>query len=100
MVLIVNFSPTTVGRIAFSAILFFLVFRGNRIAGNILALSCAFIAHIVLNSAIAAFANNTLAAFLYSVIAGLLASLTLYLFFSPAVCAFQGRPFSSPLHKR
>ena len=89
--LMVDLSPVVAGRLAISAILFFFVFRGSRVAGNILAILCALSALVLLVAAVATFSTGTLGAVLFTVMAGLLMAFAAYLFFSPAVRAFQDK---------
>jgi hypothetical protein len=96
--LINDFTPVVAGRLALSLVLFFFVFRGSRVAGNILAILCTISAVILLVAAVATFTANTLGAILFTMIASLLAAFAAYLFFSPAIRAFQGKalPASAP----
>ena len=94
--LLIDFTPVVAGRLALSAILFLFVFRGSRIAGNILAVLCAISALVLLVAAIATFTVNVVGAVLFTVIAGLLLAFSAYLFFSPAVRAFQGKALPVP----
>jgi len=89
--LVADFTPVVAGRFAISVLLFFFVFRGSRVAGNILAILCALSALVLLVAAVATFSTATLGAVLFTIIAGLLAAFAAYLFFSPAVRAFQGK---------
>lgn len=98
--LIVDFSTVVAGRLAISAILFFFVFRGSRVAGNILAILCGLSALVLLVAAIATFSKATLGAVLFTLIAGLLVAFAAYLFFSPAVRTFQGRLSEASSHER
>ena len=86
-----DFQPVILGRLAVTLVLFFFVFRGNRVAGNILAVLCSITALVLLVAAIATFTANALGALLLTVIAGLLLAFAAHLFFSPAVREFQGK---------
>lgn len=94
--LVVDFTPVVAGRLVISALLFFFVFRGSRVAGNILAILCALSALVLLVAAVATFSTGALGAVLFTVIAGLLAAFAAYLFFSPAVRVFQGKVPQAP----
>lgn len=87
--LIVDFTPTVAGRAALSGVLFFFVLRGSRIAGNLLAFFCALSALMLLMAAVSSFTTNTKGAVMFTLIAGLLLAFVSYVFFSPAVRAFQ-----------
>lgn len=86
-----DFQPIVLGRLVVALILFFFVFRGSRVAGNILAVLCAISALIALVAAIATFSANALSGALLTITAGLLLMFAAYLFFSSAVRAFQGK---------
>ena len=88
----VNFTPIIAGRFAISAILFVFVFRGSRLAGNILGILFGLSALVLLVAAIATFNKSAIGAALFTLIAGLLGAFAAYLFFSPAIRAFQGKP--------
>ena len=85
------YQPVLLGRLGVTLLLFFFVFRGSRVAGNILAILCAITALVLLVAAIATFNANTISAVLLSIAAGLLLAFSAYLFFGPAVRAFQGK---------
>lgn len=85
------YQPALWGRLGLTLVLFLFVFRGSRVAGNILAILCAITALVLLVAAIAAFNANTISAVLLIVTAGLLLVFSAYLFFSPAVRTFQGK---------
>lgn len=89
--LIVDFTPTVAGRAALTGVLFFFVFRGSRVAGNLLAIFCALSALMLLMAAVPAFTTNTKGAVVFTLIAGLLLAFASYVFFSPAVRAFQAK---------
>jgi hypothetical protein len=97
VLLALDFTPIVAGRLAVSAILFFFVLRGSRIAGNILAVLCGLSALVLLVAAVATFSTNAMSSVAFTVIAGLLAAFAGYLFFSPAVRVFQSKalPVSS-----
>jgi len=89
--IVADFQPVVLGRLAVTLFLFYFVFRGSRIAGNILAVLCAITALVLLVAAMATFNANALGAVLLTITAGLLLAFTAYLFFSPAVRKFQGK---------
>ncbi|MGQ4584759.1 hypothetical protein [Lysobacter sp. F60174L2] len=95
VMLVLDFTPVVAGRLAISAILFFFVLRGSRIAGNILAVLCGLSALVLLVAAVATFPENPMGAITFTLIAGLLAVFAGYLFFSPAVRVFQGKALSA-----
>lgn len=96
--IVADFQPVLLGRLAVTLVLFFFVFRGSRVAGNILAVLCAITALVLLVAAIATFTANAPNAMSLTIIAGLLLAFAAYLFFSPAVREFQGKvhPVSAP----
>lgn len=83
--LVVDFTPVIAGRFALSALLVFFVLRGSRIAGNILAILCALSALVLLVAAVATFTAGPIAAVAFTLIAGLLAAFSIYLFPSHGV---------------
>lgn len=85
------FEPVLLGRLAVTLVLFFFVFRGSRVAGNILAILCAITALLLLVAAITTFNANTISASLLTIIAALLLAFSAYLFFSSSVRKFQGK---------
>jgi hypothetical protein len=86
-----DYKPVLLGRLAVTLVLFFFVFRGSRIAGNILAVLCCISALVLLVAAIATFNANATSAILLTVTAGLLLAFAAYLFFSGSVRKFQGK---------
>lgn len=96
VLLVLDFTPVVAGRLAISAILFFFVLRGSRIAGNILAVLCGLGALTLLVAAVATFSANAMGAVMFTLIAALLALFAGYLFFSSEVRAFQGRVLPTP----
>jgi hypothetical protein len=89
--LISDFTPVVAGRLGLSAVLIFFVLRGSRVAGNILAVLCALSSLVLLVAAVATFSANALGAVVFTLISGLLAAFSAYLFFSPTIRAFQGK---------
>ncbi len=89
-VLIPDFTLAAAVRLVLTVVLFFFVFRGSRIAGNILAIITAITALMPLVAAVAIFGTNLQASAVLTVFAGLLLALAAY-FFSPDVRAFQRR---------
>lgn len=83
------YQPVLLGRLAVTLFLFFFVFRGSRVAGNILAALCVISALVILVAAIATFNANAIGAVLLAIVAGLLLAFSAYMFFSPAVRKFQ-----------
>ena len=96
VLLALDFTPVVAGRLAISAILFFFVLRGSRVAGNILAVLCGLSALALLVAAVATFSANPMGAITFTVIAGFLAVFAGYLFLSPAVRSFQGKALPAP----
>lgn len=86
-----DYRPVLLGRLAVTLVLFFFVFRGSRVAGNILAILCAITALVLFVAAIATFSTNTSSAVLLTITAGLLIAFSAYLFFSPAIRKFQSK---------
>jgi len=86
-----DYQPVILGRLAITLVLFFFVFRGSRVAGNILAILFSITALVLLVAAIATFNANALSAILPTITSGLLLAFAAYLFFSPAVRRFQGK---------
>ena len=93
---ITQFSPVVGGRLAISAVLIFLVLRGSRTAGNILAILCAISAVVLVVAAVATFSTNPTAATIFVVMASLLIAFASYLFFSSAIRHFQTKPAPLP----
>ena len=98
VLLVLDFTPVVAGRLGISLVLFFFVLRGSRIAGNILAVLCGLSALVLLVAAGATFSANAAGAIMFTIIAGLLGLFAGYLFFSPAIRAFQAKalPAVSP----
>jgi hypothetical protein len=86
-------TPTGVaaGRLAISAVLFFFVLRGSRIAARVLAVLTGLSALILLVAAVATFTSNPSGAIAFTVIAGLLVLFAAYVWVSSKVRAFQER---------
>ena len=91
VLLALDFNLVVAGRLVISAVLFYFVLRGSRLAGNILAALCALSALVLLVAAVATFSANTMAALIFTLIAGVLGLFAAYLFYSPSVRAFQVR---------
>lgn len=87
--LVVDFSPEVLVRFGLSVILFFFVFQGSRLAGNILAMLCTISAILSLVVAFTIFTTNTHKAVIFSIIATLLLAFSVYLVFNPAIRMFQ-----------
>lgn len=83
------YQPATLARLALDLVLFFLVFRGSRIAGNILAVLFAINAMVLVVVAVTVFSASAAEAIPLAVNALLLLVFSAYLFFSPAVRRFQ-----------
>ena len=84
-----DFLPVTAGRFLISVVLFFFVFRGSRVAGNILAFLSAASAALLLVAALASFKEDVKDAITLTVFAAPLLAFAAYVFFSPKVRAFQ-----------
>ena len=91
-----QFSPVVAGRLAISAILIFLVLRGSRAAGNILAVLCAISGVVLVIAAVATISSNPTAAVIFVVMAAFTFAFASYLYFSTAVRAFQTKPTPLP----
>ena len=87
--MVTDFMPVTAGRFAVSAVLFFFVFKGSRIAGNILACLCVVSAALFLVGAVASLKENVKGAIVLTVFAAPLLAFAAYVFFSPRVREFQ-----------
>ncbi|WP_426180408.1 hypothetical protein [Pseudomonas sp. TWRC1-2] len=87
--LVTDFMPATAGRFAVAAVLFFFVFRGSRVASNILAALCALSAVLFLVTAVASMKENIKSAVVLTVIAAPLLAFAAYLFLNSKVRAFQ-----------
>lgn len=87
--MVTDFIPVTAGRFVISAILFFFVFRGSRVAGNILAFLCAVSAVMLLVAAVASIKGNVNSAIVITVFACSLLAFAAYVFVNPTVRAFQ-----------
>ena len=83
------YQPATLARLALDLVLFFLVFRGSRVAGNILAVFFAINALVLFVVAVTVLSASAAEAIPLAVNA-LLLVFSAYLFFSPAVRRFQG----------
>lgn len=88
------YQPATLARLAIDLVLFFLVFRGIRIAGNILAVFFAINALVLVVVAVTVLSASAAEAIPLAVNALLLLVFSAYLFFSPAVRRFQGAGLS------
>lgn len=87
--MVTDFMPVTGGRFLISVVLFFFVFRGSRVAGNILAFLSAASAAVLLVAAVAIFKDDAENAIGFTVFASLLLAFAAYVFFSPKVRVFQ-----------
>lgn len=91
------YRPILLGRLVVTLVLFFFVARGSRVAGNILAILFFMGALMLLVNAIAIFNVNAINALWATIAAGLFLMFSAYLFFSPAVRAFQRKEISTPV---
>src|SRR4051794_15457483 len=66
--LLVDFKPVVAGRLIASAVLFIFVFRGSRVAGNLLAILCGLSALLLLVTAVATFGASAMGAGLFALI--------------------------------
>jgi len=91
-------TPTAVaaGRLALSALLFFFVLRGSRIAARIMSILTGLSALILLVAAVATFRVNAAGASAFTVMAGLLALFAVYVWTSPKIRDFQDRASGLP----
>ncbi|AVD82662.1 hypothetical protein C4Q28_11120 [Pseudomonas sp. SWI6] len=87
--MITDFMPVTAGRFLIAVVLFFFVFRGSRVAGNILAFLSAASGAVLLVAGAASAKENATNAIALTVFVAPLLVFAAYLVFSPKVRAFQ-----------
>jgi len=83
--LVVDFTPDVLVRFGLSVILFFFIFQGSRVAGNILAMLCTISAIMSLVVAFTIFTTNIHKAAMFSIISTLLLAFSAYMIFNPAI---------------
>jgi hypothetical protein len=98
--LALDFSGGVLGRLLVAAALFYFVFRGSRVAGNILAFLSAISAIVLLVAAVATFTANPYGAAILVAIVFPLGLFSWFLAFSRSMRAFQAPSTSAESNER